>query len=127
MISFWADYFNLFGAGLTVILGCLGLFFPKHVAAMTGLHPVERESLSEFRATFGGIMIVLGVVPIFTGISICFVFTGLVWLGSAFGRLLSLVLDKMSAKVFLSCILESLIAALLLVGHPYSLLKALIF
>ena len=42
------------GAVVTVMLGCLGLLFPKAVGRVLGIEPDRPLGISEFRATYGG-------------------------------------------------------------------------
>ena len=81
------------GAVATVVLGCLGLLFPKAVGRVLGLEPARPLGISEFRATYGGFFLCLGIgclvaqsVPVFTVV-------GAAWCAAAFARMMSYVVD----------------------------------
>ena len=49
------------GAVATVMLGCLGLLFPKAVGRVIGIEPDKPLGISEFRATYGGFFVLRGI------------------------------------------------------------------
>ncbi len=49
------------GSLATLLLGCLGLFFPSHAATFTSISPMGRTGVSEIRATYGGLFAALGL------------------------------------------------------------------
>jgi hypothetical protein len=81
------------GAAVTAMLGCLGLLFPKAVGRVLGIEPEKPLGVSEFRATYGGFFLCLGIgcliaqsVPVFTVV-------GASWCAAAFARVVSYVVD----------------------------------
>ena len=51
---------NHLGAIITAALGLMGLLFPKLAAQFTGLEAKSRTAFAEFRATFGGLFLLMG-------------------------------------------------------------------
>jgi hypothetical protein len=114
---------NLTGAGITVLLGCLGLFFPQRAAAFTGLTAVTIPGRSEFRSTFGGLFLFAGMAPLVTSLPATYLVLGLSWAGAATGRIASIFADNAnSPKNWAAVAFEGAIATLLLVGDPFALL-----
>jgi hypothetical protein len=81
------------GAVVTVVLGCLGLLFPKAVGRVLGIEPDRPLGISEFRATYGGFFLCLGIgclvaqsVPVFTVV-------GAAWCAAGCARMLSYAFD----------------------------------
>ncbi len=111
---------NLLGAAGTVAMGCLGLFLPKAAAGFTGLTANTRTAFAEFRATFGGMFVVLGLVPLATGAPVAYLVAGGSWLGAAVGRLVSVVVDQgyREPKNFGGVVFEATFGLLLLAGSP---------
>lgn len=102
-------------------MGLLGLLMPTRVAKFVGLTSVSPEGQSEFRATYGGLFIVLGILPLLNGSPLLFAFAGLCWLGAAVGRVVSIVLDRArTTENALGVAFEAGFAALLLVGAPFA-------
>lgn len=85
-------------AGLTLVLGLLGLLNPILTLRLTGLEVVEPRGLGQARALFGALFLTMGGFMLWAlstrprGRSILR-FTAFLWLASALGRLLSLLLD----------------------------------
>lgn len=52
------------GAGITVLLGLMGLISPVMVARFTGLGLPDALARSEVRATHGGFFLALGVIAL---------------------------------------------------------------
>jgi hypothetical protein len=117
------DWLNLAGAIGTVCMGLLGLFAPRQAAAFVGLNPVTPAGRSEFRATYGGLWIALGLVPILSGEPLAFLMAGLCWALTAAGRLVSILVDKAAdARNWGATLFEGLFALLLMAGAPFALL-----
>ncbi len=81
------------GAVVTSMLGCLGLLFPSAVGRVLGIEPNRPLGISEFRATYGGFFLCLGIgclaaqsVPVFTVV-------GAAWCGAALARIVSFAVD----------------------------------
>lgn len=85
-------------AGLTLILGLLGLLNPILTLRLTGLAVVEPRGLGQARALFGALFLTMGGFMLWA-LSVrprprsVLRFAGFLWLASALGRLLSLLLD----------------------------------
>ena len=47
------DWLNSAGAAVTILMGCLGLFFPEKASALTGLVASTPAARAEFRGTLG--------------------------------------------------------------------------
>lgn len=117
------EWLNLAGAMGTVGMGLLGLLAPTRAAAFVGLKAVTPAGQSEFRATFGGLWIALGLVPILSGAPLAYLMAGLCWALTAAGRLLSMAADKAAdPRNWGATLFEALFAGLLLVGAPAALL-----
>ena len=81
------------GAAVTTVIGCLGLLLPAAVGRVLAIHPDGPLGISEFRATYGGFFMCLGIgcliaqsVPVFTVV-------GAAWFAAAVVRLVSSVVD----------------------------------
>ena len=114
------EILNMIGAIGTIGMGLLGLVFPDTAARFTGLRATTPEGQSEFRATYGGLWIPLGLVPILTQEPITFFMVGLAWFAAALGRVVSIILDQTNTyKNWAAVAFEAIFAVLLLVGSPY--------
>lgn len=85
-------------AGLTLILGLLGLLNPILTLRLTGLEVVEPRGLAQGRALFGALFLTMGGFMLWAistrpRANAILRFAGFLWLASALGRLLSLLLD----------------------------------
>ena len=58
---------NQLGAAITAAMGLLGLVFPNAAAKLVGLEAVTAPGRSEFRATYGGFFLAMGLAPLLTG------------------------------------------------------------
>jgi hypothetical protein len=85
---------NIIGAIATISMGCLGLFAPHAASRFTGLTASNKTAFAEFRATFGGMFLVMGLIPLITNEPLAYFMAGLIWLGAAAGRVVSIILDK---------------------------------
>jgi hypothetical protein len=116
---------NTIGAVVTILMGCLGLFFPAKAMALTGLAAATAPARAEFRGTLGVTFIFLGLVPLMTQNPYAFLTVGVCWLGAAIGRVISIFVDDGNEpKNWAAVGIEGFFAALLLVGQPYSVLFA---
>ena len=117
------EILNIAGAIITMLMGCLGLFFPQRAAAFTGLTAVTAPGRSELRSTFGGLFVMAGSIPLLTTLPATFLVVGLSWAGAATGRIVSIFADNANVpKNWIAVLFEAAIAALLLVGAPFALL-----
>ena len=85
---------------LTLALGLVGFLGPIWIAELLGFRAAQLEprGLSEIRATYGGLFIVMGAVMLWAiavrprGIPYLR-FASFLWLGAGVGRLLSMIID----------------------------------
>ena len=87
-----------FGALATLALGLLGFLAPARAAALVRLSARTHPGPAEFRATYGGLFIGLGLVPLLTGADAAYLAAGAAWSGAALGRVASLALDALGAR-----------------------------
>jgi len=100
------------------VLGGLGLLFPRAVGRVLGLEPDRPPGISEFRATYGGFFLGLGLgclvaqsVPVFTVV-------GSAWCAAAGARLVSCVVDgSRSGGTLAGVVIEAGIGAALLAAR----------
>lgn len=117
--------FNQLGAVITAAMGFMGLATPRLAAKLTGLEGVTAPGKSEFRATFGGMFLALGLTPLLTGVPALFALAGLAWFGAAFGRAISIAVDRTATPMnFAAVLFEALTGALLLSGSAFGALKS---
>ncbi len=103
------------GALITTILGCGGLFAPQRVAVFVSIKPVGENGISEIRATYGGLFLALGIACLVAQSPTFFAAAAVAWMGAAFGRLASIVMDKNNdARNFGGLCLELMVGLLLL-------------
>lgn len=115
-----AEIINIFGALVTMGMGCLGLLTPRLAAKLVRLGPTSPEGFAEFRATYGGLFVALGLAPLLWPEPGLYLVAGLAWLGAAVGRIVSMAADDAYFKFnSLSVLFESACAGLLLFGNPY--------
>jgi hypothetical protein len=81
------------GSVVTVMLGCLGLLFPKAVGRVLGIEPVRPLGISEFRATYGGFFLCLGIGCIVAQSVQVFTVVGAAWCAAACARMMSYAVD----------------------------------
>ena len=82
------------GAVVTVMLGCLGLLFPKAVGRVLGIEPDRPLGISEFRATYGGFFLCLGIGCLVAQSVQVFTVVGAAWCAAAFARMMSYAVDS---------------------------------
>jgi hypothetical protein len=81
------------GAVVTVMLGCLGLLFPKAVGRVLGIEPDRPLGISEFRATHGGFFLCLGIGCLVAQSVQVFTVVGAAWCAAALARMMSYAVD----------------------------------
>jgi hypothetical protein len=114
------DLINMIGASATILMGCLGLFFPNRASAFTGLTASTVEARAEFRGTLGITFILLGLFPLLTQSPYAFATVGLCWAGAALGRVVSIFVDRaQTPKNWAGVVFETMFATLLLMGQPF--------
>ena len=82
------------GAVVTGMLGCLGLLFPKRVGRVLGIKPDSSLGISEFRATYGGFFLCLGIGCVVAQSAQVFTVVGAAWCAAAFARIISYGVDS---------------------------------
>jgi hypothetical protein len=109
---------NNVGAIGTIGMGCLGLVTPHAASKFTGLSAANKTAFAEFRATFGGSFVLMGVIPLLSQNSWAYFMAGMFWMGAAAGRVVSIVLDRgyREGKNVGGVFFEGAFAALLLAG-----------
>jgi Domain of unknown function (DUF4345) len=118
-----AEWANIGGALITLCMACMGLLKPQWAANIVSLEATSVPGKSEFRATYGGLFIPLGLVPLVTMDPLAFLISGTCWLGAAAGRIVSIAADDANtSKNWGATAFEAVIAFLLLVGAPISIL-----
>lgn len=117
------DWLNSAGAAVTVLMGCLGLFFPRKASALTGLVAATAAARAEFRGTLGVTFIFLGAVPLVSQSPDAFLTAGTCWLGAAIGRIISIFADDGNdTRNWGAVAFECMLAILMLSGEPIRLL-----
>ncbi len=115
------DALNIIAAVVTVGLGFYGLLLPHKAAELVRLEAARLEGRSEFRASFGGLWIGLGAVPLITMEPLAFAMAGIIWLTTALGRFVSFAFDQtLSRQNIINIGFEVACGALLLAGTPAS-------
>lgn len=104
------------GALITAGLGLMGLVRPSAAAALTSIQPVGLVGVSEIRATYGGFFLALGACALVMQTPAVFSVVGIAWLGTAFGRTVSVFVDGSRSPQNVGAIaFEAAIGALLVV------------
>lgn len=99
----------------TAATGLLALVKPTAVYSFTGLNADGPRGVSEIRAIFGGLLIALGIAPLFLGAA-AYQMLGVGYLGIAVARTLSIVMDKSYAQSnIISLIIEIVFGAILVI------------
>ena len=112
------DICNLLGAGITTILGGMGLSVPHAASRFTGLQASNPTGFSEFRATYGGFFLALGVAMIVLRQPMLYQVVGIAWLAAAVGRIVSVFADNAKEKRnFQAIAFEAGIGALLIIRN----------
>lgn len=112
------DICNLLGAGITTILGGMGLLIPNAASKFTGLQASNPSGFSEFRATYGGIFLALGIALLVVRQPILYQVIGIAWIAAAVGRIISVFMDNAKeSRNFQAIVFEAIIGGLLLIGN----------
>ncbi len=87
---------NVLGALASLGLGLYGIFSPHGAARLVGIaiRPDLPHSLSEVRATYGGVFTGFSAFALYAGNDIAYAAIGMGWLGAAVVRTVSLVADN---------------------------------
>jgi hypothetical protein len=112
------EVFKQIGASITTLLGIMGFLSPKLAMKFTGLNSSTKEGYSEFRATFGGLFIALGLFPLWEGDPQAYLLVGIAWIATGIGRAVSMIADRcFTGKNILAVLFESGIGVLLAIGN----------
>lgn len=105
------------GAVISIAAGCLGLIWPRKVSSVIGLQLPGKLGVSEFRATYGGLFIGIGLATLILGSRDAALVLAAAWGGAFLARMLSLVVDKSRSKENVAgLVIEFGVAALLVLG-----------
>jgi hypothetical protein len=88
---------KIIAALATAATGLLALIKPSAAFDFTGLQVSGPRGISEIRAIFGGLLIGLGVAPLFLG-ETAYLMLGIGYLAIAAARAFSIVFDKSTAQ-----------------------------
>jgi uncharacterized membrane protein len=98
----------------TALTGLLALIKPSAVYDFTGLTASGVRGVSEIRAIFGGLLIALGLVPLFMG-TVAYQMLGISYLAIAAARAFSIVFDKSYDRSnLISLVIEIVFGAILI-------------
>ncbi len=89
----WITGINGLAAVGTVGMGLLGLWAPRRAAMLVRLRETAPEGFAEFRATYGGLFVGLGLLPLLSAAPEAYLVAAASWGGAALGRLVSMRLD----------------------------------
>lgn len=89
----WVTGINGFAVVGTIAMGLLGLVAPRRAAMLVRLRESAPEGFAEFRATYGGLFVGLGLVPLLSAAPEAYLVAAAGWGGAAAGRLVSMWLD----------------------------------
>lgn len=114
---------NTVGCVITIGFGLLGLLFPEKASELTGLQATAPRGMAEFRGTFGGAFVLMGVLPLLAKQPIAYLLSGLIWWGAVAGRIISLFADNgfSDSQNFGGLAFEFLFGLLLVFGNWKSL------
>jgi uncharacterized membrane protein len=99
----------------TAATGLLALVKPSAIYGFTGLTANGARGISEIRAIFGGLLIALGLVPLFFG-TVAYQTLGIAYLAIAAARAFSIVFDKSYARSnIISLVIEIVLGAVLII------------
>lgn len=98
----------------TVATGLLAFIKPSATYAFIGLKAEGVRGVSEIRSIFGGLFIALGMIPFFIGAP-AYLVLGIVYLGIALARAVSIIFDKSYASSNLISLVVEIVFGLILV------------
>lgn len=110
---------NTTGCIITIIFGLMGFFFPEKASELTGLQATTQSAFAEFRGTFGGAFIVMGLFPLLWKNQTTYLLAGLFWWGAAAGRIVSIFADGgfSDPKNIGGMLIEGIFGLLLVIGN----------
>jgi uncharacterized membrane protein len=113
-MDFWM-ILKVIAALATAATGLLALIKPSAIYNFTGLTANGARGVSEVRAIFGGLLIALGLVPLFLG-AVAYQMLGISYLAIAAARAFSIVFDKSYDRSnIISLVIEIVFGAILIV------------
>lgn len=86
------------GCGFTILVGVYSLFVPNGITGFTGISPQGGRGITEIRAIFGMLFIVLGLYPLVSRSPVAYRMLGYTYLGVGIVRLISIFVDKSSEQ-----------------------------
>jgi len=110
---------------LSLALGLLGLLAPMRALNLVGLQlvPGLRHSVSEVRATYGGVFFGASLYPLLSGAPQAFLTLACCWFAAGIARLISVVVDSAPTRFnFTSIAFELGVGALLALPYRVALL-----
>lgn len=113
------DILNIVAALLTIAFGGFGFLAPRFTAGALDLTPDgSNMGLSEMRASVGGLFVASAIACLVIAEPLAYAMLGFAYAGAAFGRGLSLVLDKPPfAKAFVYFLIEAVLAVWLVFAN----------
>jgi len=113
-MSIWM-ILKVISALATAATGLLALVKPTAVYGFTGLTTNGVRGVSEIRAIFGGLLLALGLAPLFLG-PVAYLMLGIGYLAIAAARTFSILFDKSTAQSnLISLGLEVVLGVLLVI------------
>lgn len=106
---------KIIAAVATALTGLLALVKPTAIYGFTGLIANGVRGISEIRSIFGGLLIGLGVAPLFLGGN-AFRMLGIGYLAIAVARLFSMIFDKSyDSSNIISLVIEIVLGVILVI------------
>lgn len=105
---------KIIAALATAATGLLALVKPTAVYGFTGLMAGGPRGISEIRSIFGGLLIALGIAPLFLGQN-AFRMLGIAYLGIAAARLFSIFFDRSTDQSNLISLAIEIVLGIILV------------
>lgn len=107
-------------AAVSLLLGLFGLLFPRRAAGLVGiaLDPARPESISEIRATYGGVFTGASLAALMTGHPYGFFVLGLGWGFAFLARLVSTLVDRVPLRANLMGLALEFVIAISLITSP---------
>jgi hypothetical protein len=104
----------IIGGVLSIVLGLVGLFRPLVIAIPSGIQAMNELGKMELRAIFGAVFLVLGFTSILFRQPEIYLVAGLVFIGAAGTKAVSLFIDRPPVKLAVPGILFDLFVGLAL-------------
>lgn len=112
------DIINIILALSSIVLGLFGWLGPKYTMATLNLTGhTDTMGMSEVRASAGCLFVGMGIGALLLGTQSAYLMLGFCWLGAAFGRLTSVVLDGRTRKKWAFFGVEAGVGLVALIGN----------